>query len=256
MNSKISIPFSPIGIKTFHELPEWTNEISPFMGISFCQAVNQASQRKSLLVKLNGIETCKWSRVILGLKPIENEFENSLSPRLQYPIKGVFVAPVAMFPDHTLPDVVIIRGEVESLQKLIGSIGWENTAMEYASPRKYSVSALLVFKNGNPSKPKLLMVVNGILRKLKNVPGWTPLTAVVFKSLGITRLLEFFIKRFMATMSVCRNSTVIPLLTGKVNASFFCTGGISWGDNDPKFMTSGWPYDLYLKIKPLLEMQG
>jgi len=48
--------------------------------------------------------------------------------------------------------------------------------------------------------------------------------------------------RTLADMSVCRNSTVVPLLVGRVNVSFFCTGGITWGRNDPDHLTSGWPW--------------
>ena len=53
------------------------------------------------------------------------------------------------------------------------------------------------------------------------------------------------ISRAMADMSVCRNSTVIPLLSGQVNVSFFCTGGITWGRNHPQYLTSGWPWPAF-----------
>jgi hypothetical protein len=43
-------------------------------------------------------------------------------------------------------------------------------------------------------------------------------------------------------MSVCRNSSVVPLLSGRVNVSFFCTGGITWGRNQADHLTSGWPW--------------
>jgi hypothetical protein len=49
-------------------------------------------------------------------------------------------------------------------------------------------------------------------------------------------------------MSVCRNSTVIPLLTGRVNVSFFCSGGITWGRNQPDHLTSGWPWAVYAAL--------
>jgi hypothetical protein len=39
-----------------------------------------------------------------------------------------------------------------------------------------------------------------------------------------------------------QNVTVIPLLSGRVNVSYFCSGGITWGRNDPHHVATGWPW--------------
>jgi hypothetical protein len=56
------------------------------------------------------------------------------------------------------------------------------------------------------------------------------------------------ISRTLSDMSICRNSTAIPLLTGRANVSFFCSGGITWGRNSPDHLTSGWPWHLYRRL--------
>jgi uncharacterized protein (DUF169 family) len=68
--------------------------------------------------------------------------------------------------------------------------------------------------------------------------------------------LERIIKNTMGDMSVCRNSTVIPYLENAANVSFFCTGGIAWGGNEPSHLTSGIPCELFDKIYERLEFPG
>jgi hypothetical protein len=85
---------------------------------------------------------------------------------------------------------------------------------------------------------------------------WQKTTTFLFRSTIVTRLFDRFITKFMANMSVCRNSTLIPIQTGRANISFFCTGGIAWGKNFPDFLTSGFPYEIFRRIEPHLCYPG
>jgi hypothetical protein len=87
--------------------------------------------------------------------------------------------------------------------------------------------------------------VNRGLAALAGSQRWQDLTHRLFRSRLVTAGFEALISRTLADMSVCRNSTVIPLLSGQVNVSFFCTGGITWGRNHPQYLTSGWPWPLF-----------
>jgi hypothetical protein len=71
---------------------------------------------------------------------------------------------------------------------------------------------------------------------------WRAFTYWLFRSHLVTAGFDAVISRTLADMSVCRNSTAIPLLSGRTNLSFFCTGGITWGRNRPDEITSGWPW--------------
>jgi hypothetical protein len=55
-------------------------------------------------------------------------------------------------------------------------------------------------------------------------------------------------------MSVCRNSTIIPLLAGQANVSHYCTGGITWGRNSPDHLTSGWPFPLFARLSATMDL--
>ena len=82
------------------------------------------------------------------------------------------------------------------------------------------------------------------------------LTRWLFRSPAVTTGYDALIAATLADMSVCRNSTVVPLLTGQANVSYFCSGGITWGGNDPSHVTSGWPYALYRRVAAALPDEG
>jgi hypothetical protein len=92
-----------------------------------------------------------------------------------------------------------------------------------------------------PSKHRLVDAVNRPLAALARLRWWQGLTHWLFRSRLVTIGFDAVISRTLADMSICRNSTAVPLLTGKANVSFFCTGGVTWGGNDPGRLTSGWP---------------
>jgi hypothetical protein len=91
----------------------------------------------------------------------------------------------------------------------------------------------------------LITAVNHLLASLAPLHTWQALTRRLFRSRAVTIAFEVVILRVLANMSICRNSTVIPLLTDRANVSYFCTGGITWGLNAPSHATSGWPIWVY-----------
>jgi uncharacterized protein (DUF169 family) len=107
------------------------------------------------------------------------------------------------------PDVVIVRTNRETLQTMLASLG--HGQLWAGHEGKLDRSAVPLFVDGRATAHhRLVGVVN---------------------------------------RSVCRNSTAIPLLTGRVNVSFFCTGGITWGRNRPDHLTSGWPWPVFQNLE-------
>jgi hypothetical protein len=90
-----------------------------------------------------------------------------------------------------------------------------------------------------------IAATNRVLASLARSRRWQGLTRWLFRSRLVTVGFDALISRAMADMSVCRNSTAIPLLSDRANLSFYCTGGITWGRNRPDHLTSGWPWDLF-----------
>jgi hypothetical protein len=90
--------------------------------------------------------------------------------------------------------------------------------------------------------------VNRLLGGLARSGRWQTFTRWLFRSHWVTARFDAIISRTLADMSICRNSTAIPLLTGRANLSFFCTGGITWGRNRPQHLTSGWPWPIFQRV--------
>lgn len=230
--------------------------IPQFTGVSYCEALLMATLGAKLLVVPSSIKVCQWSPVILGLKAAGNAFEKSIQRPLTGGIRPIYLAPISMFNKKDKPDVVIIRAEADTFRAIIGILG--NDAFIPYQQYGRDETALSIFSEG-PLKGFSRWAVphfNGLLHRMNDLAWWHKTTTFLFKSTTVTRLFDRFITRYMANMSICRNSTVIPCGTGKANISFFCTGGIAWGKNFPGFLTSGFPYDLYKKIESRLVYPG
>jgi hypothetical protein len=116
----------------------------------------------------------------------------------------------------------------------------------------------LLAANG-AGRERLIAAVNCALAALARSPRWQALTRRLFRSPAVTAAFDALISRTLADMSICRNSTAIPLVTARANASFFCTGAITWGLNDPAHLTSGWPIHVYESLisnPPPLDLLG
>jgi uncharacterized protein (DUF169 family) len=264
---KMKLDIMPVGVKfldneTFQSVKDARFEDAKV--ISFCDGVRRLREEEikgGLLITPNSIQTCKWAPVVLGFKRKENFFEQSIEPHLKYPTKGVFIFNmdedknnIPRFEKNNpnkMPDSVIVRTTPNKIATIIKLVGKENFALDYAD--KLERSALSLFlKNPNSLKVNLTRIVNKTLTQLNLVPGWRKLTVLLFKSQSITLLFDMIIKSMLADMSMCRNSSVIPYKTQKGNVSFFCTGGVAWGNNSQENMTMGFPIDLYRKVAKYL----
>ncbi len=251
--SAIKLPVPPIGVKIFAAKPAWANAVRLFDGISFCHAVATATAGAEVWVEANSIKTCRWSPVILGFKSAESKFDHSLKPRLAAGTVGVYLAGLDRFRPDLTPDIVIARAEPETLRAMIETLGWDHAAWEAVEEQRLSRSALRRLRDQKPTwRSRLQAPVSKSLAAMRGAPGWTKLTTKVFKNRTVTKVFDRVIDRTMADMSICRNSVAIPLLTGKVNISYYCTGGITWGANSPRTMTSGWPWELWRQLQQKL----
>jgi uncharacterized protein (DUF169 family) len=252
----IPLELPPIGIKFLNNEQPGFSGIPRFTGISYCQAILQSTRGRELIIDSASIQVCQWSPVVLGLKEPENEFEKTIPKRLPDGIGAVLSAPIDTFKDHLSPDIVIIRARVDTFRAIIDLLGYDQF-IAYSSYGK-DETALSLFAEG-PGKgfrQWAIININRWLYWMNQFVWWQKLTTILFRSTTITSLFDRLITKYMANMSLCRNSTVIPYQSGRVNISFFCTGAISWGKNSPDFMTSGFPYELYKKIEGHLFFPG
>lgn len=235
----------PVGVRLLCSAQEHS-EVPAFAGVSYCQAVRQAGEGRALRVLPGSIEVCRWAPVVLGLKPAEDDFEEGLAPRLDYPTAGLLLAPLDRFLGE--PEVVLVRASRQTLDSLIRAVGRDRVWQGHGGRLAWSVAPL--FSGGRFTfRYRAIQTTNEILAFLARSRGWQALTQRLFRSRLATAAYDALISRALADMSLCRNSTVIPWQTGQVNVSFFCSGGITWGLNHPDQMTSGWPWAVFCRLQ-------
>ncbi len=244
----------PVGVKFLFKQTEALQGVRVYRGTSYCDAVRRATGNEELLVLADSILTCQWSPVILGLKSPENSFERRLAPRMGK-TWGYHLAPLSSFLRRDLePDIIVIREEPATLKKLLSNIGWEQCALYLSG--KMDKSALGILRNNKFSlKSAATVGVNKLLAALSNKEWWYKFTEQIFRNTFACNVFDRFISLFMADMSICRNSTVIPYKTGLVNVSHFCSGGIGWGLNHPHHLTSGFPNDAFKSLSNHLSIK-
>ena len=234
----------PVGVGLLRSAQEH-GDIPAFVGVSYCQAVRQAGEGRALRVLPGSIEVCRWAPIVLGLRPPEDSFDQHLAPRLGYPKPGLLLAPVGQFPGE--PDVVLLRTTQQVLDPLIRAVGRDQLWQGHRGRLEWSVAPL--FSGGRFTfHHRVVWRTNATLALLARSRRWQAITHRLFRSRLITTAYDALISRTMADMSICRNSTVIPWQTGQVNVSFFCTGGITWGLNNPDHVTSGWPWAVFRRL--------
>jgi len=253
----IQLPIPPVGVSVFTEQPSWVNEAQKHEGISFCQAVALATNGVEVWVASDSIKNCNWSPVILGLRAPSTKFEESLRPRLSPGTAGLYVARLDRFHHGIDPAVVIVRAKPGTMREIVDFAGWDNMAWDIVEDQRISRSALRrLFERKETWRSRLQAPVSRGLATMRRAPGWTKLTKTVFKNRTVTKIFDKLIDRTMADMSICRNSVAIPYLLGKANVSYYCTGGIAWGENDPQTMTSGWPWAQWLRLQKVLRWRA
>jgi hypothetical protein len=234
----------PVGARLLRSADD-AGDVPIYRGISYCDAVRRAGEGQALRVLPGSIQVCHWAPVTLGLKEPENRFEHRLAPRLDFPSGGLLLAPLDDFPGE--PEVVLLRARLEVLQELVRLVGQEWLWDGHRDRLAWSAVPLLTDKPPRLHHP-LIDGVNRVLAVLARSALWRAFTHRLFRSHLVTAGWDAVISHGLADMSLCRNSTIIPLQTGRVNISFFCTGGITWGRNDPDNRTSGWPWPLFRRI--------
>lgn len=234
----------PVGVARLSS-PQVYPDVPLYQGVSFCDAVRRAGEGEVLRVLPDSIQVCRWSPVVLGFHPPRDRFERSLVPRLPFPVAGLLLGPLQALPDP--PEVVLLRAPWGVLRPLVAAAGPEALWDDHRGRADRSAIPFLRDRERMGHR-KWIDGVNRILAPLARYSRWQALTRWLFRSGLVTAGFDALISRTLADMSVCRNSTAIPLLTGRVNVSFFCTGGITWGRNRPDFLTSGWPWAIYRKL--------
>lgn len=237
----MSLDPPPVGVRVLRFADEYA-ETEPFTGVSYCQAVRLAGEGAALRVMAGSMEVCRWAPVVLGLKPPDGHFEEHLAPRLAFPTQGLLLAPLARFPGE--PDVVLVRARRQVLESLVRAVGRDRLWQGHGGRLAWSVVPL--FAGGSVTLHyRAIGKANALFASLARSKSWQAATHRLFRSCLVTAAYDAVISRTLADMSVCRNSTVIPLQSGRVNVSFFCSGGITWGLNNPNHLTSGWPWPVF-----------
>lgn len=248
--SAIQVEYLPAGVKFLRKNSEGNYpEVQKFIGTSFCEAVRCATEGtgKALLLEPDSIQVCRWSPVVLGFQHENPTFDLKVEYHLKPVLAGVLVAPITWFKDLPPPDVVIIRALPREISKVLAALNPTDSALPIAD--RIDVSALKMFMSNDKNAAALrILRVNRILDVLNRSEAWRTFTKMLFRRSWTTYLYNIVLRRYLANMSICRNTTVIPFLTEKVNVSFFCTGGITWGGNHPKNLVCGMPYDLYRRF--------
>lgn len=232
---------------------EEASDVPIFRGVSYCQAVHRAADGETLRVDADSIRVCGWAPVVLGLKQPQGRFEYRLVPRLSYPSAGLLLAPLHAFPGE--PHVVIVQASFDTLRSIIGASAPGSLWQGHRG--KLDRSALPLFGRQPPwLRHQTIVSVNRLLARLARSARWRHFTYRLFRNRAATVAFDALISRALADMSVCRNSTAIPLLTGKANVSHFCTGGITWGRNRPDWLTSGWPFPLFARLPDAADLRS
>ena len=247
----------PVGVRVLASDQEAAG-VPVYQGVSYCDAVRRAGEGECLRIQPDSIRVCGWSQVVLGLKETAGPFEESLEPRLAFPVAGLLVAPLNGFPGT--PEVVLVRAKAGLLSEMARAAGQDPWWAGHGGRLDRSALPALM-PDSMQMRPRigdrrwfvdvrlwLLGGVNQILGALARSRRWQTFTRWLFRSHWVTARFDAIISRALADMSVCRNSTVIPLLEGRANLTFFCTGGITWGRNRPEHLTSGWPWPIFQRV--------
>jgi len=234
----------PVGVRVLGSAQEATG-VPVYRGVSYCDAIRRAGEGQALRVLPGSIQVCHWTPVVLGLKDPENRFERGLAPRLAFPVAGLLLAPLDRFPGE--PEVVVVRASPEALREMSQLLGPEHLWADHQGKVVWSAVPFLT-GDGPSFHYRFVNGVNAALAALTRPARLRALTYRLFQDHLVTAAYDVLISHLLVDMSICRNSTIIPRLTGCVNASFFCSGGIAWGGNRPDHMTSGWPWPLWQRL--------
>ncbi len=226
-----------------------------YSGPAYCDAVSRASCGERLLITSGSITRCRWAPVVLGLKKAENRFEKGLAPRFEN-MESIYAFPLEQRNEETLqPDLVIVRDRPSLIATMFKELA--DGRLEGPHAYRFDTSALaVIYREKAVPRAGAVKIFNRLIYHLKGRRWFRKTAEFALKSPPACYLFDKFIARFLADMSVCRNSTVIPALKEKANCSYFCSGAIFWGGNDPAYMTAGISYDLFCRLENKLVLTG
>jgi len=120
------------------------------------------------------------------------------------------MAPLHLFRKNITPDGVIIRTNPENYRKIIDLLG--GTALLTLKHTKQDQTSLNTFRMKPPTGLSAISIkyVNRTLSLLNRFTLWHRFTTFIFKSDYVTKIFDKFITRYMANMSMCRNSLSFP----------------------------------------------
>ncbi len=225
-----------------------------YKGISYCDALRRATTGKggALVIGPDSVSTCLWNPQVFGFKPPDDRFDLKVEYSLPGNTENILIAPLDYYESGYPPDVVVIRTVPSEVRKIYNALGESRFNVDMAG--RLDRSAIEIFSGGGRGRDKRrVKIVSRILGDLNQFPEWRDFTKFIFKYEWTTYIFDLFLDRFLANMSLCRNATVIPHLTGKANISFFCTGAIAWGLNNPRHIACGIPYPLAEGIRFISE---
>lgn len=248
---KIKLDLPVIGVKQLKDSVNGFESVDRYDGPTWCDVMRLATFGQALVVEPGAIEVCSVAPVVLGLKDAEKEVDKILEPRMMEHVAGYYVNHVSRFPEGVEPDVVIIRGrpaQVKQVAEIAGELQQNYRGYIGASAFDLSgIQRLNVFS---------ALVSNWMIGYVKRLKGFDNLMKTIMNAGPLMFIGEKMIEKSLADMSMCRNSTIMPLLEDAGNISYFCAGGASWGGNSPRNMTSGYPYRIYRKLVNRLDFPG
>ncbi len=246
----IEFATAPVGIKLdpggSNKAPGHEHRL--YSGPAYCDAVNRASRGEKLLINKGSIKKCRWAPVVLGMKEPDNSFERDLAPRFEA-VQSVYVFPLDSGQEENFqPDLVIVRDSPALIGKLFEQL--KGNRLEGPFAGRFDMSALAVIEKKKPgTRANTVKAFNLLVYRLKEYSWFKKSAEAALNSPAACYLFDKLIALLLADMSVCRNSTVIPALEGRANCSYFCSGAIFWGGNEPAHMTAGIPYGLFCSLE-------
>lgn len=240
-----------IGVKQLKDSLNGFEDIDRYKGPTWCDAVRLVTFGQPLILEPGAIGVCSVAEVVLGLKDAEKAVDKIIEPRMEEHVAGYYLNHVSRFPKGVEPDTVIIRGRPSQVRNIAESCG--ELQKNYRGLIGASALDLSGIQKLNTFSA---LVSNWMIGFAKRWKGFDPLMKAVMNTGPLMFVGEKMIEVSLADMSMCRNSTILPLIEDAGNISYFCAGGASWGGNKPTNMTSGYPFHIYKNFEDKLEFPG
>lgn len=248
---EILLDLPVIGIKQLKDSVKGFEGVERYKGPTWCDVIRLATYGQALVVEPGAIGVCSVAEVVLGLKDAEKDVDFILEPRMMEHVSGYYINHISRFPDGVEPDTVIIRGRPSQ----VNAIGDMSGKLQ-KNYRGYIGASAIDLTGIQRLNVIPVLVSNWMIGYIKRLKGFDHLMKVLMNIGPLMFIGEKLIEKALGDMSMCRNSTIMPLLEDAGNISYFCAGGASWGGNSPWNMTSGYPYHVYKEFAGKISFPG